>query len=96
MNSWYVYLLECADKSLYCGITTSLTRRLDEHNTSDKGAKYTRTRRPVRMVWSKEVKDRSEASKEEARIKKLTRKEKLQLVSAHQTSFVYTMIKTKK
>lgn len=96
MNSWYVYLLECADKSLYCGITTSLTRRLDEHNTSDKGAKYTRKRRPVKLVWSKEVKDRSEASKEEARIKKLTRKEKLQLVSTHQTSFVYAMIKTKK
>ena len=80
MKTWFVYLLECADKSLYCGITTSLNRRVDEHNTSKKGAKYTRYRRPVRLVWSKSLNSRSEASKEEARIKKLSRKEKINLI----------------
>ena len=80
MKTWFVYLLECADKSLYCGITTSLNRRVDEHNTSKKGAKYTRYRRPVRVVWSKSLNSRSEASKEEARIKKLSRKEKINLI----------------
>jgi len=80
MKTWFVYLLECADKSLYCGITTSLHRRVDEHNGSKKGAKYTRYRRPVRLVWSKSLNSRSEASKEEARIKKLSRKEKINLI----------------
>ena len=82
MSKWYVYILECADGSLYTGITTDVNRRLLEHNYSFKSAKYTRSRRPVRLVWSKEVANRSEASKEEARIKKLKRASKLELIKS--------------
>jgi len=81
-NKWYVYIVECADGSLYTGITTDVNRRLLEHNYSFKAAKYTRSRRPVRMVWIKEAKNRSEASKEEYRIKRLTRKKKLELIQS--------------
>jgi len=82
-NNWYVYIVECADGSLYTGITTDIKRRLLEHNYSFKSAKYTRSRRPVRMVWYKEVANRSEASKEEYRIKRLKRKEKLKIIESH-------------
>ena len=80
MNKWYVYIVECADGSLYTGITTDVNRRLLEHNYSFKSAKYTRSRRPVRLVWSKEVENRSVATKEECRIKRLKRKQKLELI----------------
>jgi putative endonuclease len=76
---YYVYLLKCADNTYYCGITTNLVRRIKEHNTSHLGAKYTKGRRPVVLAYSKKYKTRSEAQKEEARIKKLTREEKIQL-----------------
>ncbi|MCG8531349.1 MAG: GIY-YIG nuclease family protein [Desulfovibrionales bacterium] len=66
---WVVYLVTCADGSLYCGITTDMDRRLGEHN-SGKGAKYTRSRRPVSLLASAFVPDRSTASKIECRIKK--------------------------
>jgi len=75
---WYVYLLECVDGTLYCGITTDIHRRLSEHN-SGVGSKYTRSRRPVKLRALFEAKDRSEASKEEYRIKQLPRSEKLKL-----------------
>jgi len=79
---YYVYILRCSDKTLYTGITTNLTRRALEHNSSGLGARYTRTRRPVKLVYSKKFKNRSEAAKEESRIKKLSRAEKLELVKA--------------
>lgn len=79
-KKYYLYILLCADKSLYTGITIDLARRLDEHNHSKKGAKYTRSKRPVVLVFSKKFKDRSRATKEEARIKKLSRNEKLELI----------------
>ena len=82
MRKWYVYIVECADGSLYTGISTDVQRRLLEHNYGSKSAKYTRSRRPVRLVWSKEVSNRSEASKEEARIKKLTRARKMELINS--------------
>ena len=75
-----VYILKCADKTLYTGITTDLTRRIKEHNSSTLGAKYTRARRPVKIVYSKKYKNRSMASVEESRIKKLTRQEKINFV----------------
>ena len=78
---YYLYILKCADKTLYTGITTDLKRRIFEHNNSKLGAKYTLARRPVRIVYSKKFKNRSLASKEEARIKKLGRAEKLKLIS---------------
>ena len=76
---WYIYILECSDNTLYTGITTDVNRRLSEHN-SGKGAKYTRTRRPVVLKALFEAENRSEASKEEYRIKHLTRNEKLKLL----------------
>ena len=82
MNKWYVYIVECADGSLYTGISTDVDRRLLEHNYSLKAAKYTRSRRPVRLVWSKEAANRSEASKEEYKIKRLSRKKKLALIQS--------------
>jgi putative endonuclease len=79
--TYYLYLLKCADKTLYTGITTDLKRRIMEHNSGVKqGARYTSSRRPVKMVFSKKFKNRSTASREEARIKKLTRIEKLELI----------------
>lgn len=79
--SYYVYILKCSDTTLYTGITTDITRRVQEHNSSEKGAKYTKLRRPVELVYSEEAEDRSSASKREYAIKKLTRSEKLELIN---------------
>ena len=80
-SSYYVYMVECSDGTYYTGITTDLKRRIEEHNTSEKGAKYTRTRRPVKLVYSEEYPDRSSASKREWEIKnKFTRAEKQKLL----------------
>ncbi len=80
---YYVYIVECADKTLYTGIATELQRRVEEHNNSEKGAKYTRVRRPVRLVYSEEYPDRSSASKREYEIKKkMNRTQKLKLIGA--------------
>lgn len=77
---YFVYILQCNDGTLYTGITSDLERRVKEHNSSNLGAKYTKIRRPVKLVYSKEYTNRSEAQIEEARIKKLTRSEKLDLI----------------
>ena len=76
---WYVYILECSDSTLYTGITNNLDKRILAHNNK-KGAKYTKTRTPVKLIYSIEVENKSIASKEEYRIKKLTRTEKLKLI----------------
>ena len=76
-----LYILQCADLTLYTGITTNLDRRLLEHNTSPRAAKYTRARRPVTLVYSKKYRTRSTASKAEVRMKKLSREEKLMLIN---------------
>lgn len=78
--SWHVYILACADGSFYTGITTDLARRVEEHN-SGTGAKCTRARRPVKLVYSERKRNRSYASKREAAIKNLTRDEKKILVN---------------
>ena len=80
MKAWFVYIVECSDKSLYTGITVDLDRRVLEHNTSNKGAKYTRPRRPVQLVYSETYEDRSSASKRESVIKKLSRSDKFTLL----------------
>lgn len=77
---YYLYILQCADKTLYTGITTDLKRRVTEHNGSKLGARYTATRRPVKLVFSQKFKTRAKASKEENRIKRLKRTEKLELI----------------
>ncbi len=79
---YYLYILECADKSLYTGITVDLERRVMEHNTSKLGAKYTRAHRPVKLVYTKKFRNRSNASKAEARVKMLSREEKINLIKS--------------
>ncbi len=80
MTLWYLYVVWCNDDSLYTGVTTDLKRRVEEHNTSSKGAKYTKTRRPVRLMYSLEFEDRSSAQKAECKFKKLSRKQKLNII----------------
>jgi putative endonuclease len=76
---YYLYIVRCEDETLYTGIATDLKRRINEHNNSKLGAKYTLSRRPVKLVYAKKFRNRSAASKAESRIKKLSRKEKLKL-----------------
>ena len=78
-GDWYVYILECADRTLYTGITNNLQQRLKNHNDGT-AARYTRGRGPVRIVYHEIQEDRSEASRREMQIKKLTRAEKLALI----------------
>lgn len=77
---YHLYILKCADGTLYTGITVDLTRRVGEHNSSKLGAKYTRTRRPVKLIYSKKFRNRSTASQAESRIKKLSRLQKLKII----------------
>ena len=74
-----MYILKCGDGSLYTGITTDVERRIKQH-TEGKGAKYTRGKAPLKLVYKKRFKNRSLASKREAAIKKLTREEKIKLI----------------
>ncbi len=78
--NWVIYVLECADKSLYTGITTNLERRLAEHETG-KGAKYTRGRGPFRLVYSETCSGRAEATRREAAIKLMAKAKKRLLFS---------------
>ena len=82
MSSWYVYIVRCADNSLYTGITKDLVRRISEHNCNDKsGAWYTRWRRPVKLAYKEGYKTRSSAAKREYEIKQMNKKEKEALLS---------------
>lgn len=78
-HNWTVYLLRCKDDSLYCGITNDLENRLEMHR-SGKGAKYTRGRGPLELVYAEECPDKSSALKRELAIKHLSRAEKLELI----------------
>jgi putative endonuclease len=81
-NHWHVYILRCADTTLYTGIAKDLQKRLKQHNGELVGGpKYTRGRRPVRLAWSEEVTGRGAALQREAAIKKLSRTEKLRLIT---------------
>jgi putative endonuclease len=81
-DTWRVYIVRCADGSLYTGIAIDLERRIAEHNAdSGLGASYTRSRRPVTLVYEEAAADRSAASKREYRIKQLSRTEKLALIA---------------
>ena len=73
---YYLYILQTTDNTLYCGIARDVQKRFQEH-LSGKGAKYTRSHKPLRIVYTKEFENKSEALKEEIRIKKLSKKEKL-------------------
>jgi len=77
---WFIYMVRCADNTLYTGITTNLQRRVDEHNNGDVGAKYTRSRRPVKMVYYEQAENRSQASRREYQIKKMSLQSKLKMI----------------
>ena len=79
-QSYFVYILSCADGTLYTGITTDVSRRVQEHNDSPVGAKYTHARRPVSLTYTEECGSRSAALKREAAIKHLSRAEKQELI----------------
>lgn len=81
MEQNYTYLLRCADGSLYCGWTNHLEARVEAHN-SGKGAKYTKSRRPVQLVYYEVFETKQEAMRREWALKQLTRKEKLDLIEA--------------
>ena len=76
MSTWSVYLLRCADGSLYTGIATDVSRRLSEHQNGDKGAKYLRGRGPLQLVFHQRIGDRSLATKIEHRIKRFPKEYK--------------------
>ncbi len=81
-SKWFVYILRCADGTLYTGVTTDLTRRVAEHNgesAKGRGAKYTKARRPVGLVYSDSADSRSAAQKREFQLRNLSRAEKLNL-----------------
>lgn len=78
--SWWVYMLRCGDGTLYTGATNNIQRRLAAHN-SGRGAKYTRSRLPVELVWREEQPDKSAALRREAYLKTLTRSQKLALIA---------------
>lgn len=83
--SWHCYLLECADGTLYCGITNDLDKRLAAHNAGE-GAKYTRGRTPLKLVYQEPCADKSNALKRERQIKALPRRGKLALCGTRKTA----------
>jgi len=80
---WWVYFLRCNDNSLYAGVTTDIHRRIDEHNNSKLGAKYTRARRPVTLAYLEGTNNKSEACKKEYQIRHMTKVKKELLVSEY-------------
>ena len=80
-NTYYVYILRCADDTLYTGWTTDVKKRVEMHN-SGKGAKYTRARLPVELVYTEEFEDKIDAQKREYAIKQLARAEKESLIES--------------
>jgi putative endonuclease len=90
---WYVYIVCCKDNSYYTGITTDLSRRIDEHNSPKKGARYTRTRRPVELVYFENAASRAIATRRECQIKKLTPAGKKQLTGTSQPARSHGVIR---
>ena len=81
-KAWFLYVLRCADDTFYTGTTTDITRRTNEHNTKKCGAKYTKTRRPVELIFWLDFENRSQAQKAEYKFKKLTRAQKEKIINA--------------
>ncbi len=76
---WFIYILECADQTLYTGITTDIQRRFQQHEQGQ-GAKYTKGRTPLKLLYTEKARNRSEASKREAEIKTMSKQEKRELI----------------
>lgn len=85
-STWWIYFLRCNDNSLYAGVTTDIHRRIEEHNNSKLGAKYTRARRPVSLAYLEQADNKSLACKREYQIRHLTKLKKEQLVSNFRNS----------
>jgi len=81
MESWFVYIVAGRTGLLYTGITTDVARRVHEHNTSPRGARWCRAHRPVTLVWQTSAPSRSEATRLEVRIKRMPRPRKLALIA---------------
>jgi len=79
-SAWYLYILRCGDGSLYTGVTTDVARRLEEHR-SGRGAKYTRGRGPLELVYSETCTGHSEALRREMAVKALSKEQKLRLIA---------------
>lgn len=77
---WHIYMVRCSDGTLYTGITNDLKKRLEAHNSGKEGARYTRSRRPVKLVYSEQVESKSAAAKLEYQLKKLPRLKKIRLI----------------
>ena len=86
-NNWSVYVVRCSDGTLYTGITKDLERRITEHNSEKGGAKYTKPRRPVRLVYSEQAVSRSAAAQREYQIKKMELKKKKKLINRAAISY---------
>lgn len=82
-QTWYVYIVCCKDNTYYAGLTTDLSRRIEEHNSPKKGARYTRSRRPVELVYFENAASRGIATRRENQIKKLTLVGKKQLIKTY-------------
>ncbi len=80
-NNYYLYIIECEDGSLYTGISTNPERRLKEHTCGKLGAKYTKAHKPIKIIYTEIFRNRSDASKREYEIKKLSHNKKLQLIN---------------
>ena len=91
---YHLYILKCSDKTLYTGIAMDLARRVKEHNTSKLGAKYTRGRRPVKLVYSKKFRNRSLAAKAESQIKQMSRIEKFVVIASKAKQSQGTAVRT--
>ena len=81
--AYYIYILKCVDGTLYTGSTNDVERRVVAHNESKTGAKYTKSRRPVKLVYSEKCRTKSRALKREWAIKKLTREQKLAIIQPY-------------
>ncbi len=82
-DTWWMYVVKCSDNTLYTGITTDVGRRIIEHNSTAKAAKYTRSRRPVKLMTYVPFPDRSKASSAEYSFKKLSREKKLEFIDGY-------------
>jgi putative endonuclease len=79
---WFVYIVSCSDGTYYTGITTDIERRLREHNETRAGARYTRARRPVKLVYRESAASRSEAARRESRVRRIPAAEKREMAAA--------------
>lgn len=81
-SQWFVYIVRCSDGTLYTGITTNLEERIGQHNSKEGGAKYTKSRQPVKLVFSEQVESRSLATKRELAIKRMPKAKKVKLIKS--------------